>query len=129
MRRSLLTFAAAAAMVLAIVAPASAKSIGHLGASCSAGTAGYGIYQQQGSQVTLGFGAGGNGSVGTWHTTVTDNGTAVPTTILDYTGYMGVPSWTVSTAKTFPRGFHYIAIQADNLTTGESCVSGVNFKN
>lgn len=125
MRRSILTLAAAGALVAVAVSPASAKSISRIGASCSAGTAGYGIFMEQGSRVTLGFGASGTGASGTWHTSIVDNGT---TTILDYTGATG-SAWSVSTTKTLPRGVHAVSIRSDNLVSGESCSLNLSFKN
>lgn len=125
MRRLLLAAIAGLALVAALAAPASAKSISRVGASCSNATAGYALFMEQGSSVTLGFGAGGSGASGTWHVLIVDNGT---TKVIDYTSAMG-SSWTVSTTRTLPRGFHQVAVTADNLTTGESCTSQINFRN
>lgn len=99
--------------------PAAAKSITRLPASCGAGTAGYGIFQKQGKQFTVGFGASGPGSVGTWHVRVTDNGSAA---LIDGTYDIAVPAWSASTSLTLGKGGHALVYQADNLTTGESCV-------
>jgi hypothetical protein len=127
-RHSLRTLAVAAgtgALLFVAAGPASAKSISQLPASCSLGTAGHAIFMEQGSRVTLGFGASGEGAAGTWHTTIVDNETNV---VLDYTSAQG-PAWNISTTKELPRGRHVVAVQGDNLTTGETCTATISFKN
>jgi hypothetical protein len=126
MIRRLAVLLTAAAIVLAAAAPAGAKSVSHIGASCSAGTAGYGIALSSGARTTVGFGAGGAGSTGTWTVTAVDSYDGGY--ILNWTGFMGTPAWTVSTTRSLPKGFHSIAITASNLTTGEVCTTGFSTK-
>ena len=65
-RKPVLGIVCGIALVLgATVQSASAKSISQIPATCSAGTAGYGITLQAGSLVTVGFGATGLSSAGT----------------------------------------------------------------
>ena len=124
LRRSLLGIACGVVLVLgATVQSASAKSISQVPATCSAGTAGYGIALQSGSTVTVGFGATGLSSAGTWHTLIGEAG--LPP-MIDYTAYMG-QQWTISTNKTLSTGLHVVAVTVTNVDTGEVCTSGMQF--
>lgn len=86
-------------------------------------TAGYGIFLQQGSALTLGFGASGISSAGTWHVL---SGEAGAPTIIDYTAALG-QSWTVSANRTMPSGFHVVTVNVDNVNPGETCTPGMSF--
>jgi len=121
LRKSLLTTAGAIVVLLvATIAPVSAKSVSQVPGSCSAGTAGYGIFLQQGNVVTLGFGAN---AAGTWHIRIGEAGNPP---ILDYTASLG-QQWTVSTNATMSSGSHVVTVNVDNLNTGEVCTSGMSF--
>ena len=126
MIRRLAVLLCAAAILPAAAPPAGAKSISRIGASCSAGTAGYGIKLTAGARTTVGFGAGGAGSLGTWSVTAVDSFDGGY--ILNWTGNMTTPAWTVSTTRDLPKGFHAIEITASNATTGEVCTSGFTTK-
>jgi uncharacterized repeat protein (TIGR01451 family) len=102
---------------------ASAKSVAQVPATCSAGTAGYGITLQAGSTVTVGFGATGLSSAGTWHTLIGEAG--LPP-MIDYTAVMG-QQWTVSTNRTLTSGLHVVSVTVNNVDTGEICTSGMQF--
>ena len=123
LRRALATAGAIAVMVGTTVAPVSAKSVSQVPATCSAGTAGYGIALQTGSIVTVGFGATGLSSAGTWHTLIGEAG--LPP-MIDYTAYMG-QQWTISTNKTLLTGLHVVSVTITNVNTGEICTSGMQF--
>ena len=124
LRRSLLGIVCGIALVLgASVQSASAKSVLPVPATCSAGTAGYGISLQTGSIVTVGFGASGLSSAGTWHTLIGEAG--LPP-MIDYTAYMG-QQWTISTNKTLTTGLHVVSVTVTNVNTGEICTSGMQF--
>jgi uncharacterized repeat protein (TIGR01451 family) len=124
LRRTVLGLTAAVVIVLVgATQQASAKSVSQVPASCSAGTAGYGVFLQAGSLVTVGFGASGLSSAGTWHVLIAEAGNPP---IIDYTSSMG-QQWTVSTNRTMPSGLHVVSVNVNNLVTGETCTSGFQF--
>ena len=107
-------------LLAAAVAPAAAKSVARVPATCSASTVGYGISLQTGSIVTVGFEATGLSSAGTWHTLIGEAG--LPP-MIDYTAYMG-QQWTISTNKTLTTGLHVVSVTVRARQEITASVSG-----
>lgn len=119
LRRPLAAAATAAALLVPGAGAAQARSISRVPASCAGATAAYGIFMEQGSPVTLGFGAN---TAGRWHVTITDR----TTRFVDYTVDFGA-AWSASTDGKLPRGAHHVTVNAENVGTSETRAAAISF--
>jgi hypothetical protein len=120
-RKLTLIATAAAALALGTAGPAAAKSVSRVPAQCSGSSIGYGVFMDQGSRATLGFGAD---QAGNWTVTIEDfDGTSY----MNYTSNFG-QAWEAITFRDMTRGAHSVTFTGTNNGTGEVCTAHVSWK-
>ncbi len=105
---------------IGLIDTAAAKSTSQLPGVCSQSSIGKAYFLKQGSKFGLGFSVnGGVNTMGIWHTTIKDNGSAV---LLDYTTDVEQQGVSIHTQGiTLGKGAHSLVYKSENLNSGEIC--------